>query len=100
MFDGSSWKARDEVKRAGIHPGDFYLHYKSRKNYPNTDVYEILCVCLREADLVPMVVYRSIRASGDSWCRPLEEFRSYVEVVEGDDKIQMPRFQYVGSARK
>lgn len=35
--------------------------------------YEVLCVALREADLSPQVVYKSL-ATGDAYIRPLAEF--------------------------
>jgi hypothetical protein len=45
MFDGSSCKARDEVKRAGIHPGEgtaaFTRQWNRRSSFlkiPPTDV--------------------------------------------------------------
>lgn len=35
--------------------------------------YEIVCFGYREADLVPLVVYRNT-GGGDNWVRPLAEF--------------------------
>lgn len=92
--------AEGEIARSGIRPGDLYIHNKIRDNYPNVVIYEIICLCVNESDLVPCVVYRSLSPWCQTWCRPLEEFRVWVEVGKDGEQMQMPRFVHAGRATR
>jgi len=66
------------VAQLGPNPGSIWRHRKG-------GVYRVVCCAIREADLVPVVVYRSELPLGEAfdkmrdwhvtWTRPLAEFR-------------------------
>jgi hypothetical protein len=56
-----------------------FRHYKG-------GLYELVCEATLEADLTPMIVYRS--ADGSVWIRPKDVFFESVDV----DGTQVPRF--------
>ena len=52
----------------GMEDMDFVLfHNKTGR------AYNLVCIVIREQDLVPCLVYRSVE-DGARWCRPLREF--------------------------
>lgn len=66
--------------------GEVYEHYKRGTRYT------VICLALREADLVPCVVYRANDAEAQTWIRPVEDFCSMVTQENG---ASVPRFRLV-----
>jgi hypothetical protein len=64
------------VDELGVDAGSIWRHRKG-------GVYRVLCCAVREADLVPVVVYRDEYPQGElfdrklaiTWVRPLTQFR-------------------------
>lgn len=52
----------------------------------------MICLALREADLVPCVVYRANDIEAQTWIRPMEDFYS---IVTQEDGAEVPRFRLV-----
>lgn len=66
--------------------GEVYEHYKRKTRYT------VICLALREADLVPCVVYRANDTEAQTWIRPMEDFCS---MVTQEDGAEVPRFRLV-----
>ncbi len=67
--------------------GEVYRHYKG-------DLYVVLGRCLKENDLVDMVVYQNL-SSGYVWCRPVTEWSEKVQDMPeptGPLPVLEPRF--------
>ncbi|MBZ8139509.1 hypothetical protein CLD22_06280 [Rubrivivax gelatinosus] len=62
-----------------------YRHYKGGE-------YEVLGVVRHSETLEPLVLYRPLYASADTWVRP---FAMFGEAVEVDGRLR-PRFERVG----
>ena len=65
-------EAQRELAKSGIEPRQKYRHYKG-------DYYRVVCTCIKEDTLEPMVVYRSI-AKGTTWARTLANWSETVDV--------------------
>lgn len=66
--------------------GEVYEHYKRGTRYT------IVCLALREADLVPCVVYRANDVEAQTWIRPVDDFCAVVTLEDG---MSVPRFRLV-----
>lgn len=55
-----------QTGKPDLAPHQLWRHHKG-------NAYIIVCVAMREHDMVPLVVYGCVE-SGKNWCRPLSEF--------------------------
>jgi hypothetical protein len=82
-------KSKDEAQRILSHstlePGQIFRHYKG-------GLYTVVCICVKEDTLEPMVIYRS-NAKGTVWARTFADWSELIPTgQEFPYCVLQPRF--------
>lgn len=84
------------MRTCEVKAGQVWRHWKG-------NLYQVMCVGTLEANMTPMVIYRSASGEGTIWVRPLIEFlgETYDRATTPSGSVKVlfhPRFELVAES--